>query len=35
VGPDRHLAPELRAAEELVASGALLEAVEREVGAFH
>jgi histidine ammonia-lyase len=31
-GPDRHLAPELAAAEELVASGAVLESVEAAVG---
>ena len=33
-GPDRHLAPELAAAEELVASGAVLESVEAAVGAL-
>ena len=31
-GPDRYLAPELEAAERLVASGDLLAAVERAVG---
>jgi histidine ammonia-lyase len=31
-GPDRYLAPELAAVEALVASGSLLEAVERAVG---
>jgi len=31
-GPDRHLAPELAAAERLVSSGALLAAAERELG---
>jgi histidine ammonia-lyase len=31
-GPDRHLAPELAAAEALVASGALLAAAERQAG---
>ena len=33
-GPDRRLAPDLAAAEELVRSGALLEAVERAIGAL-
>jgi histidine ammonia-lyase len=33
-GPDRRVAPDLAAAAELVASGALLEAVEAEIGAF-
>jgi histidine ammonia-lyase len=33
-GPDRHMAPDLAAAEELVASGALLGAVEAEIGAL-
>jgi histidine ammonia-lyase len=33
-GPDRFLAPELAAAEELVGSGALLQSVERETGAL-
>ena len=33
-GPDRHLAPDLAAAEELVASGAVLGAVEAAVGAM-
>jgi histidine ammonia-lyase len=33
-GPDRHVAPDLAAAEELVAGGALLEAVEAAVGAM-
>lgn len=33
-GPDRFLAPELAAVEELVRSGSLLAAVEREVGAL-
>ncbi len=33
-GPDRFLAPELAAAEELVRSGALLDAVEAEIGAL-
>ncbi|MEY2512947.1 MAG: histidine ammonia-lyase [bacterium] len=33
-GPDRHLAPELAAAEQLVRSGALLDAVEHEIGAL-
>ncbi|MFI9508077.1 histidine ammonia-lyase [Nocardia sp. NPDC052566] len=32
-GPDRHLAPEIAAAEELVRSGALLRAVEPHLGA--
>jgi histidine ammonia-lyase len=31
-GPDRFLSPELRAAEELIASGALLRSVEAAVG---
>jgi histidine ammonia-lyase len=31
-GPDRHVAPELAAAEELIGAGALLAAVEAEVG---
>ena len=31
-GPDRWLAPDLAAAEELVAGGALLDAVEAAVG---
>lgn len=31
-GPDRHLAPEIEAAVRLVASGALLTAVQREIG---
>jgi histidine ammonia-lyase len=31
-GPDRQVAPELAAAEELIASGALLGAVEAEIG---
>jgi histidine ammonia-lyase len=31
-GPDRHLAPELDAAERLIASGELLRAVENEIG---
>jgi histidine ammonia-lyase len=31
-GPDRYLSPELAAVEELVASGVLLDAVERAVG---
>nr|WP_040478953.1 histidine ammonia-lyase [Longispora albida] len=30
-GPDRHLAPEIAAAEELIASGALLAAVNKEI----
>jgi histidine ammonia-lyase len=33
-GPDRRVAPDLAAAAELVASGALLEAVEAEIGAL-
>jgi histidine ammonia-lyase len=33
-GPDRHLAPDLGAAEELIASGELLAAVEAEIGAL-
>jgi histidine ammonia-lyase len=33
-GPDRQLAPDLGAAEELVVSGALLRAVEQEIGAL-
>jgi histidine ammonia-lyase len=33
-GPDRHLAPELADAEALVASGAVVEAVERAIGAL-
>jgi histidine ammonia-lyase len=33
-GPDRHLAPDLAAAEELITSGALLGAVEAEIGAL-
>ena len=33
-GPDRWLAPDLAAAEELVAGGALLDAVEAAVGAM-
>ena len=33
-GPDRHLAPDLAAAEELVASGTVLGAVEAAVGAM-
>jgi histidine ammonia-lyase len=33
-GPDRLLAPELAVAERLVADGAILRAVEREVGAL-
>jgi histidine ammonia-lyase len=33
-GPDRHLAPDLAAAEELVTSGALVAAVEAEIGAL-
>ena len=33
-GPDRYLSPELAAVESLVASGAVLEAVERAVGAL-
>jgi histidine ammonia-lyase len=33
-GPDRHLAPDLAAAEELVTSGELLGAVEAEIGAL-
>ncbi|HET8537527.1 MAG TPA: aromatic amino acid lyase, partial [Solirubrobacteraceae bacterium] len=33
-GPDRQVAPELAAAEELIASGALLGAVEAEIGAL-
>jgi histidine ammonia-lyase len=33
-GPDRHLAPDLAAAEELIASGSLLAAVEAEIGAL-
>jgi histidine ammonia-lyase len=33
-GPDRHLAPDLAAAEELIASGSLLGAVEAEIGAL-
>jgi histidine ammonia-lyase len=34
IGPDRWLAPELRAVEELIGSGSLLEAVEDVVGAL-
>jgi histidine ammonia-lyase len=33
-GPDRHVAPDLAAAEGLVASGALLGAVEAQIGAL-
>jgi histidine ammonia-lyase len=33
-GPDRHLAPELAAAEELVSGGGLVAAVEAEIGAL-
>ena len=33
-GPDRHLAPDLGAAEELIVSGELLGAVEAEIGAL-
>jgi histidine ammonia-lyase len=33
-GPDRHLAPELAAAEELVSRGGLVAAVEAEIGAL-
>jgi histidine ammonia-lyase len=33
-GPDREVAPDLKAAEELIASGALLGAVETEIGAL-
>jgi histidine ammonia-lyase len=33
-GPDRHLAPDLAAAEDLIASGTLLGAVEAEIGAL-
>jgi histidine ammonia-lyase len=33
-GPDRWLSPELAEAEELVASGALLKAVEQAIGAL-
>jgi histidine ammonia-lyase len=33
-GPDRHMAPDLEAAEELIASGELLGAVEAEIGAL-
>jgi histidine ammonia-lyase len=33
-GPDRHLAPELAGAEALVASGAVVEAVESAIGAL-
>jgi histidine ammonia-lyase len=33
-GPDRHLAPELAAAESLVASGALVAAAESAAGAL-
>ena len=33
-GPDRRLAPELATAEELVRSGAVLEAVGRAIGAL-
>jgi histidine ammonia-lyase len=33
-GPDREVAPDLAAAEELIASGALLGAVETEIGAL-
>jgi histidine ammonia-lyase len=33
-GPDRWIAPDLSAAEELVASGAVLAAVETEIGAL-
>jgi histidine ammonia-lyase len=33
-GPDRHLAPDLAAAQELIASGSLLGAVEAEIGAL-
>jgi histidine ammonia-lyase len=33
-GPDREVAPELASAEELIASGALLDAVETEIGAL-
>jgi histidine ammonia-lyase len=33
-GPDRHLAPDLAAAEELITSGELLGAVEAEIGAL-
>jgi histidine ammonia-lyase len=33
-GPDRHLAPELADAEALVASGAVVEAVESAIGAL-
>ena len=33
-GPDRWLAPELKEAEALVASGAVLEAVEAEIGSL-
>ena len=34
LGPDRRLAPELAAADELVRSGALLDAVQRAIGAL-
>jgi histidine ammonia-lyase len=33
-GPDRHVAPDLEAAEELIASGELLGAVEAQIGAL-
>ncbi len=33
-GPDRFASPELAAAEELVRSGAILAAVEQEIGAL-
>jgi histidine ammonia-lyase len=33
-GPDRQVAPELAAAEELIASGELLGAVEAQIGAL-
>ena len=33
-GPDRHLAPDLAAAEELIGTGVLVDAVEAEIGAL-
>jgi histidine ammonia-lyase len=33
-GPDRQVAPDLAAAEDLIATGALLDAVEAEIGAL-